>query len=145
MASLYEIGIEYEKSAKLLRQRLKELRGMLAEAEDAETRWKLKRRIRELTPILTECNRTAEHCKRYYERGYFVSDGTFGVERKSRLSSVESAKLQGVSVHYRKRTYADATRNVGRMSIQQENLFGICRNKRSKQIDSISDLLQSVE
>ena len=69
--TLRQIGAEYRTSAQPLRQRLKELRAALKKAQDPEEVWKLKRRIAELSPLLTDCNALATLCERYYERGYY--------------------------------------------------------------------------
>ena len=62
---------EYAESARLLRERLRLLRKMLAQAKDPEEIWHLKRRIAELTPMLTQMNELAELTAHYYERGYW--------------------------------------------------------------------------
>jgi hypothetical protein len=72
--TLREMSREYEKSAALLRARLRQLRQELAVAEDAEDIWHLKRRIAELTPMLTQMNELAELTAHYYERGYWRSE-----------------------------------------------------------------------
>ena len=72
--TLGEMSREYEKSAALLRARLRQLRQELAVAEDAEDIWHLKRRIAELTPMLTQMNELAELTAHYYERGYWRSE-----------------------------------------------------------------------
>ena len=69
--TLVEISRDYEESARLLRQRLKLLRQLAAETEDPEALWHIKRRIAELTPMLTQMNELAELTARYYERGYY--------------------------------------------------------------------------
>ena len=69
--SLTELSQSYEYSASLLRKRLRELRLAIAETEDPEEIFHLKRRIGELTPILTQMNELAELTARYYERGYW--------------------------------------------------------------------------
>ena len=69
--TLLQIGALYRSSADPLRQRLKELRAALRTAEDPEEIWQLKRRIAELTPLLSECNAIARLCEHYYERGYY--------------------------------------------------------------------------
>ena len=69
--SLTELSREYEYSASLLRARLRQLRFALAEAEDPEEVFCLKRRIGELTPMLTQMNELAELTAHYYERGYW--------------------------------------------------------------------------
>lgn len=72
--TLAEIGQGYRAAAEPLRRRLKELRTALKTAEDPEEIWHLKRRIAELTPMLTECNALAALCEHYYERGYHRSE-----------------------------------------------------------------------
>ena len=69
--TLAEISKDYEAAAVLLRQRLKQLRQELAKAEDPDQVWHLKRRIAELTPMLTQMNELEELTRRYYERGYY--------------------------------------------------------------------------
>ena len=71
--TLSELSECYEAAAVPLRRRLKELRGMLA-AEDAEEIFHIKRRIAELTPMLTQMNELAELTAHYYERGYYRSE-----------------------------------------------------------------------
>ncbi len=68
--TLAELSAAYEAAARPLRARLRELRLAQAEAEDPETLWQIKRRIAELTPMLTEMNELRELTARYYERGY---------------------------------------------------------------------------
>ena len=72
--TLREMSRDYEYAAALLRARLKRLRQELAVAEDAEEIWHLKRRIAELTPMLTQMNELAELTAHYYERGYWRSE-----------------------------------------------------------------------
>ena len=72
--TLREMSREYEASAALLRVRLRQLRQQLAAAEDAQEIWHLKRRIGELTPMLTQMNELAELTEHYYERGYWRSE-----------------------------------------------------------------------
>ena len=69
--TLRELSREYRAAAEPLRRRLQMLRKMLAQAEDPEEIWHIKRRIAELTPMLTQMNELAELCDRYYERGYY--------------------------------------------------------------------------
>jgi hypothetical protein len=72
--TLQEISRGYEEAAVPLRARLRELRQMLDKATDPEEVWHIKRRIHELTPMLTEMNELAELTARYYERGYYRSE-----------------------------------------------------------------------
>ena len=71
--TLQEMSKEYEASAQLLRDRLRQLRKELVDARDAEEIWHLKRRIAELTPMLTQMNELADLTAHYYERGYYRS------------------------------------------------------------------------
>ena len=71
--TLAELSLCYEDAAVPLRNRLKELRDALKETEDPEEIWHLKRRITELTPMLTEMNELAELTAHYYDRGYYRS------------------------------------------------------------------------
>ncbi len=71
--TLQEMSREYEASAQLLRARLRLLRRELAAATDPEEIWHLKRRIAELTPMLTQMNELADLTAHYYERGYYRS------------------------------------------------------------------------
>jgi len=72
--TLLEMSKEYEAAAVPLRNRLRQLRMELKAAQDPEEIWRLKRRIAELTPMLTQVNELAELTARYYERGYWRSE-----------------------------------------------------------------------
>lgn len=68
--TLKQISEGYRQAAVPLRERLHQLRQMLAAAEDPEEIWHIKRRIAELTPMLTQVNELAELTEHYYEKGY---------------------------------------------------------------------------
>lgn len=72
--SLENLSAEYQHSAQLIKNRLAELRAELKKTTDPAEVWNLKRRIRELTPMLTEMNDLAELTARYYEKGYFRNE-----------------------------------------------------------------------
>ena len=72
--TLAELSAGYEASAVLLRARLAQLRRLADQAEDAEELWHLKRRIAELSPMLTQMNELAELTAHYYDRGYYRSE-----------------------------------------------------------------------
>ena len=72
--TLEELSRCYEEAAVPLRNRLRELRQMLANTEDPEEIWHIKRRIAELTPMLTQMNELAELTAHYYDRGYHRSE-----------------------------------------------------------------------
>ena len=72
--TLQELSRGYAESAELLSRRMSQLRKMLDKAEDPEEIWHIKRRIQELSPMLTEMNELAELTARYYERGYYRNE-----------------------------------------------------------------------
>lgn len=72
--TLAELSPAYEEAATLLRTRLRLLRRELAQETDPDKIWLLKRRITELTPMLTEMNELAALTAHYYDRGYYRSE-----------------------------------------------------------------------
>jgi len=72
--TLSELSRCYEEAAVPLRQRLRQLRYMLAQTDDPEEKFHIKRRIAELTPMLTQMNELAELTAHYYERGYYRNE-----------------------------------------------------------------------
>lgn len=72
--TMQELSRSYELSALLLQNRLRYLRKALAASRDPEEIWRLKRRIRELTPILTQMNELADLTAHYYDRGYWRNE-----------------------------------------------------------------------
>lgn len=72
--TLAELSHSYEEAAALLRARLLILRRTLAASQDPEEIWHLKRRIAELTPILTQMNELAELTAHYYDPGYWRNE-----------------------------------------------------------------------
>ena len=93
--ALNDLSAEYQHSAQLLKDRLAALRAELKRTTDPEAVWSLKRRIVELTPMLTEMNELAELTARYYERGYYRN------EKYSANCFDESEKSTGQTIsHY---------------------------------------------
>lgn len=72
--TLREMSGQYRAAAIPLRNRLRELRILLKQTKDPEQIWHIKRRIAELTPMLTQVNELAELTERYYERGYYRNE-----------------------------------------------------------------------
>lgn len=72
--TLLELSRCYEEAAVPLRNRLRELRQALAVSDDPEEIWHIKRRIGELTPMLTQMNELADLTAHYYDRGYWRSE-----------------------------------------------------------------------
>lgn len=69
--AISDLSAGYKKSARLLRKRLNELREAARQTTDPEEKWQLKRRIADLTPILTQMNELAELTASYYDPGYY--------------------------------------------------------------------------
>ena len=72
--TLQELSRCYEEAAVPLRNRLRQLRQMLAQTDDPEEIFKIKRRIAELTPMLTQMHELAELTAHYYDRGYYRNE-----------------------------------------------------------------------
>lgn len=72
--TLAELSRCYEEAAVPLRKRLHELRQKLATETDPEEIWQLKRRILELTPMLTQMYELAELTAHYYDKGYYRNE-----------------------------------------------------------------------
>ena len=69
--TMAELSLSYEAAAVPLRARLRELRLRLVTETDSEEIWHIKRRIAELTPLLTQMNELRELTAHYYERGFW--------------------------------------------------------------------------
>ena len=72
--TMMELSRSYEESALLLRRRLKLLRQKMTVETDPEAVFQLRRRIAELTPMLTQMNELADLTAHYYDRGYYRSE-----------------------------------------------------------------------
>ena len=72
--TLLELSRCYEEAAVPLRNRLRELRQALAVSDDPEEIWHIKRRIGELSPMLTQMNELADLTAHYYDRGYWRNE-----------------------------------------------------------------------
>ena len=69
--TLRELSPAYREAAELLARRIRELRLAAAETTDPEEKWRLRRRILELKPILTQMRELAELTEHYYDKGYW--------------------------------------------------------------------------
>ena len=72
--TLAELSPGYEESARLLQQRMQQLRKAIRATDDPEEKWHLQRRIAELTPILTQMNELADLTAHYYDRGFWRTE-----------------------------------------------------------------------
>ena len=144
--TLYELGVEYEKSAAPIRKRLSELRAQLRAVEQPEEIWHIKRRISELTPLLTECNKTAMYLKRYYDKGYFIGNGPHGREHKLvNFGDVKHRTVADCAMHIEHRANRETATSDSGVSTARANVSRLSGRKRRKQIDSLQELLQGVK
>lgn len=90
--TLKELSAQYEAAAQPLRERLRELRGQLAQTNDPEEIWHLKRRIAELSPMLTQMNELAWMLEHYYERGGADRDDRYGFNGIRRIRAKKAPK-----------------------------------------------------
>ena len=72
--TLLQISQDYEASAKLLQDRMRLLRRQLTQTQDPEEAWQLRRRMAQLTPLLTQMNELAQLTAHYYDRGYYRNE-----------------------------------------------------------------------
>ena len=66
--TLYELSLEYEQTAALLRQRISELERAMREAGDELTRARLDRRLRPLRSMYRDTRAVARYLSDYYKK-----------------------------------------------------------------------------
>lgn len=139
--TLYEIGLEYAKSAEPIRRELRELRKRLKELTDPEEIWRTKQRIQALTPILTDCNRLRDYCERYYERGYFIGNGPFGRGHKCGAETGARASHAGTPCSIEQRADRTPAGSGDGVLLERAHICGGRGTKRRKQVDCFKELL----
>lgn len=72
--TLRELSPAYRESAELLAARIRQLRRQAKDTDDPEEKWRLRRRIAELQPMLEQTRELAELTEHYYDRGYWRSE-----------------------------------------------------------------------
>ena len=72
--TLQELSHCYEESARLLRDRIRQLQRQRLEEQDPERIWQLDRRMAELLPMLRQARELAELTAHYYDRGYWRNE-----------------------------------------------------------------------
>lgn len=72
--TLLELSAQYEQGARLLRERLSELRRQKKAATDARELFWLDRRMAALSQMLRQMNELAALTAHYYERGYYRNE-----------------------------------------------------------------------
>ena len=76
-----EMAVGYEEAAARLSASIAAMTAQLETETDEKEIWWLKYRIDKNRAALTECNKLAEYCRRYYEKGYFIGYGPLYSER----------------------------------------------------------------
>ena len=66
--TIYELGLEYSRSAALLRERIAELKRAEKAADDQELRLEIAGRLRPLQAMYRETRAVARHLEHYYIR-----------------------------------------------------------------------------
>ena len=87
--TLEELSEQYNVAAEPLRKRLSELRHRMAGTDDPEEIWHLKRRIAELTPMLTQMNELTWLLAHYYEIGGADRDDRYGFNGKRKHKAIK--------------------------------------------------------
>ena len=72
--TLRELSPAYREAAELLARRIRELRLKAAETDDPEEKWRLRRRVLELKPMLKQMQELAELTEHYYDRGFWRNE-----------------------------------------------------------------------
>ena len=72
--TLREMSYQYQKSAERLSRRLKNLRDAERRTQDPVLKERLRRRIKELTPLLQEARELTRLTRHYYDRRYRRDD-----------------------------------------------------------------------
>ena len=72
--TLEELSETYREAAKPLRDRLKQLRMELVAETNPQIAFRLKTRIAQMSPILTQLNELADLTEHYYDRGYWRNE-----------------------------------------------------------------------
>ena len=71
---LSELALSYRSAAAAIGGRIRELRRALAGTDDPVEAARLRRRMRELAPLLRQTRELAELMEHYYERGYYRNE-----------------------------------------------------------------------
>ena len=66
--TLYELSLEYEQTAAMLRQRISELERAMKQADDEQRRAQLDRRLRPLRSMYRDTRAVARHLSSYYRK-----------------------------------------------------------------------------
>ena len=132
--TLKELSAQYEAAAQPLRDRLRELRILLSRAKTSEERWRIQRRIQDLTPLLTEMNEISWLLAHYYEIGGGDRDDRYGFNGKRRIRSRKNkTSAGGVSPYHSERIDGVAASDVFGIPHQGNDHSPDGRSQRGKQ------------
>lgn len=116
----------------MIRAKLKELRAALKAAQTEAERWALKRRISELTPMLTQTNKVADLLEHYYERGYWRS-ASYSVNSLADRQRRGQAKKAAAACYRDERADGGPAGYVSGLLCQRPHDPGNCQKKKSQQ------------
>ncbi len=72
--TLEELSREYAESADRIRTRMWYIRRAILKTDDPEELWRLRQRLNQLSPMLTEMNELRDLTAHYYDRGYWRNE-----------------------------------------------------------------------
>ena len=130
--TLKELSAQYEASAQLLRDRLRDLRIMYAKTDDPDEKWRIKRRIAELTPMLTQMNELSWLLEHYYTAGGGDYDDRYGFNGK-RICRKNKVPKRGTKPYHSERIDGIAAPNIFGIPHQGNDNSSDSHNPRRKQ------------
>ena len=140
--TLKEMSVQYRESAEQIGKELRELRQALKNTNDREEAWHIKRRILELTPVLTQLNELAWLLEHYYEVGGGVRDDRYGFCGKRKpLRKRKAEKSADPDTERRINRLTKA--NLLGLSLSEEANLQDCKRTRCKQVDREQDAQKS--
>lgn len=130
--TLKELSTHYEASAQLLRDRLRDLRILYAKTDGPDEKWRIKRRIAELTPILTQMNELAWLLEHYYTVGGSDHDDRYGFNGK-RIRRKKKVSPKSAGPYHSERIDGVAASDVFGIPHQGNDNSSNCNSTRRKQ------------
>lgn len=130
--TLKELSAQYEASAQLLRDRLRDLRILYAKTDDPDEKWRIKRRIAELTPMLTQMNELSWLLEHYYTVGGGDHDDRYGFNGK-RIRRKNKVSKKDTKPHCPERTDGEPAPDISGIPHQGNDNPPNSRNPRCKQ------------
>lgn len=140
--TLNEMSAQYREAAVPIRLQLKELRRKLKHTTDREDAWHIKRRIEELSPILTQLNDLAWLLEHYYEVGGGEKDERYAFNGKKKRCAVRKAE-EGVDSNLKKRINRLSKTDFCGLSLQEKERLQNCRGAGSEQKHRVQDARKS--